>query len=53
MVFAYSLNIFHVSLAKNASADFRLSNSFLRLPSTLLEAQSTFLDQTLLKIFQG
>ena len=49
MVFAYSLNIFHVSLAKNASVDFRPSNPFLRLPSTLLRAQSTFLDRTLLK----
>ena len=53
MVFASSLNIFHVSLAKNASTDFRVSNSFLRLSSTLVKAQSTFLDQTLLKICQG
>ena len=53
MAFAYSLNIFHVSMAKNAITDFRPSNSFVRLSSMLLKAQSTFLDRTLLKIYQG
>ena len=38
---------------KKPSTDFRASNSFLRLSSTLVKAQSTFLDQTLLKICQG